>query len=406
MPVGGRLPGASFLIENLLFGDGKREHRATPAANGPVHEGATALGGTSTELQGSEMGERKESRSFKVEEELCVHQLQGARHECPRPLHLEWERPDHPYQRSDAPQKIQEPIRDHLQTPHHSGLEEHPRPVQESPQRSEKPQDQQHCATQPCHQRIVPKSHAGPGPLFTVPRLRTGPLPQESEGESGDDSGSPHEMDPEDESSTILEMEEAVEGQEQSPGRASHGTANKPGQSYIALISMAILSSPEKKLLLSDIYQWIMDSYPYFKNKEKSWRNSVRHNLSLNECFIKAGRSDNGKGHYWAIHPANLHDFSKGEYHRRRARRRIRRLTTTLNYFHPYALYGLACCTGRFCLRCPPPYTPRVLGSSQVCQPGCPLPPSGASIQPHKYPEKQLTWGWNRSQPFIPLTPY
>uniref|UniRef100_A0A8C6ZNN7 Fork-head domain-containing protein n=1 Tax=Nothoprocta perdicaria TaxID=30464 RepID=A0A8C6ZNN7_NOTPE len=99
---------------------------------------------------------------------------------------------------------------------------------------------------------------------------------------------------------------------------------DKPSQSYIALISTAILSSPEKKLLLSDIYQWIMDHYPYFKNK-KSWRNSVRHNLSLNECFVKAGRSDNGKGHFWAIHPANLEDFAKGDYHRRRARRRIRR---------------------------------------------------------------------------------
>lgn len=59
--------------------------------------------------------------------------------------------------------------------------------------------------------------------------------------------------------------------------------------------------------------------------QEKSWRNSVRHNLSLNECFVKAGRSDNGKGHFWAIHPANLEDFAKGDYHRRRARRRIRR---------------------------------------------------------------------------------
>uniref|UniRef100_A0A8C2TBT7 Fork-head domain-containing protein n=1 Tax=Coturnix japonica TaxID=93934 RepID=A0A8C2TBT7_COTJA len=46
------------------------------------------------------------------------------------------------------------------------------------------------------------------------------------------------------------------------------------------------------------------------------WRNSVRHNLSLNECFVKAGRSDNGKGHFWAIHPANMEDFAKGDYHR------------------------------------------------------------------------------------------
>ncbi|XP_035424044.1 forkhead box protein L2-like [Cygnus atratus] len=137
---------------------------------------------------------------------------------------------------------------------------------------------------------------------------------------------------------------------------------DKPAQSYIALISTAILSSPEKKLLLSDIYQWIMDKYPYFKNKEKSWRNSVRHNLSLNECFVKAGRSDNGKGHFWAIHPANVDDFAKGDYHRRRARRRIRRLAVNIGYCHPYALYGLSCC----CPCCPPlpagpPLAPPVL---------------------------------------------
>ncbi len=47
----------------------------------------------------------------------------------------------------------------------------------------------------------------------------------------------------------------------------SEGTGEKPAQSYIALISMAILDSDEKKLLLCDIYQWIMDHYPYFKSK-------------------------------------------------------------------------------------------------------------------------------------------
>ncbi|XP_028857442.1 forkhead box Q2 [Denticeps clupeoides] len=110
---------------------------------------------------------------------------------------------------------------------------------------------------------------------------------------------------------------------------------DKPSHSYIALISMAILASEEKKLLLCDIYQWIMDNYPYFKSKDKNWRNSVRHNLSLNECFIKAGRSENGKGHFWAIHPANFHDFSNGDYHRRRTRRRIRRVTGQLLYGLP-----------------------------------------------------------------------
>lgn len=44
-------------------------------------------------------------------------------------------------------------------------------------------------------------------------------------------------------------------------------SADKPSQSYIALISKAILASEQKKLLLCDIYQWIMDRYPYFKSK-------------------------------------------------------------------------------------------------------------------------------------------
>ena len=98
-----------------------------------------------------------------------------------------------------------------------------------------------------------------------------------------------------------------------------------PGLSYIALISMAIQSSSSKKMLLSEIYQWISENFPYYQMKDKSWRNSIRHNLSLNECFVKSGRSENGKGNYWSIHPANIDDFSKGDYRRRRARRQVRK---------------------------------------------------------------------------------
>lgn len=99
----------------------------------------------------------------------------------------------------------------------------------------------------------------------------------------------------------------------------------KPQHSYIGLIAMAILSSPESKLVLSDIYQYILDNYPYFRTRGPGWRNSIRHNLSLNDCFIKAGRSANGKGHYWAIHPANIDDFKKGDFRRRKAQRKVRK---------------------------------------------------------------------------------
>lgn len=99
----------------------------------------------------------------------------------------------------------------------------------------------------------------------------------------------------------------------------------KPQHSYIGLIAMAILSHPDHKLVLSDIYQHILDNYPYFRSRGPGWRNSIRHNLSLNDCFIKAGRSANGKGHYWAIHPANLEDFKKGDFRRRKAQRKVRK---------------------------------------------------------------------------------
>uniref|UniRef100_A0A3Q1G3S5 Forkhead box Q2 n=1 Tax=Acanthochromis polyacanthus TaxID=80966 RepID=A0A3Q1G3S5_9TELE len=128
---------------------------------------------------------------------------------------------------------------------------------------------------------------------------------------------------------------------EEEEGDSTQSSVDKPNQSYIALISKAILASEQKKLLLCDIYQWIMDHYPYFKSKDKNWRNSVRHNLSLNDCFIKAGRSDNGKGHFWAIHPSNYEDFSNGDYHCRRARRRVRRvagqlpLSSLASHYHP-----------------------------------------------------------------------
>ena len=103
----------------------------------------------------------------------------------------------------------------------------------------------------------------------------------------------------------------------------------KPTQSYIGLISKAILSSPQQKLVLGDIYSFILTHFPYFRNKGSGWRNSVRHNLSLNDCFVKMGRSPNGKGHFWAINPINYDDFSRGEYKRKRASRRNRKRSET-----------------------------------------------------------------------------
>ena len=109
----------------------------------------------------------------------------------------------------------------------------------------------------------------------------------------------------------------------------------KPALSYIALIAKAILESNQKRLSLGSIYSWIEKNYPFYLNKGQGWRNSVRHNLSLNDCFIKAGRCEDGKGNYWAIHPANIQDFMRGDFRqRRRSRRRGRKKECELGMYH------------------------------------------------------------------------
>ncbi|KAK3103439.1 hypothetical protein FSP39_019258 [Pinctada imbricata] len=109
----------------------------------------------------------------------------------------------------------------------------------------------------------------------------------------------------------------------------------KPALSYIALIAKSILESQQKRLSLGSIYSWIEKNYPYYQNRGQGWRNSVRHNLSLNDCFIKAGRCEDGKGNYWAIHPANIQDFMRGDFRqRRRSRRRGRKKECDLGMYH------------------------------------------------------------------------
>lgn len=107
--------------------------------------------------------------------------------------------------------------------------------------------------------------------------------------------------------------------------KSLYADEEKPNQSYIGLIGQAIMSSLDKKMVLSDIYKWVLTHYAYFRNKGPGWKNSVRHNLSLNDCFVKAGRSPNGKGNFWAINPENYEDFRKGDFRRRRTQRRVRK---------------------------------------------------------------------------------
>lgn len=104
----------------------------------------------------------------------------------------------------------------------------------------------------------------------------------------------------------------------------------RPPYSYMALIQFAINSQRSRKMTLKEIYTWIEDRFPYFRQAAKKgwkvpartrprrhetdpetgeltgsclcWQNSIRHNLSLHDMFIRETTSD-GKISYWTIRP-------------------------------------------------------------------------------------------------------
>lgn len=112
------------------------------------------------------------------------------------------------------------------------------------------------------------------------------------------------------------------------PRPSREQTDQKPPYSYISLTAMAIYSSADKMCSLNEIYKFITDRFPYYRDNTQRWQNSLRHNLSFNDCFIKVPRRPDrpGKGSYWTLHPKAFDMFANGSLLRRRKRFKLHKV--------------------------------------------------------------------------------
>uniref|UniRef100_A0A8C1MJU0 Forkhead box P2 n=1 Tax=Cyprinus carpio TaxID=7962 RepID=A0A8C1MJU0_CYPCA len=84
----------------------------------------------------------------------------------------------------------------------------------------------------------------------------------------------------------------------------------RPPFTYATLIRQAIMEAGDMQLTLNEIYSWFTRTFAYFRRNAATWKNAVRHNLSLHKCFV---RVENVKGAVWTV--------DEMEYQKRRSQK-------------------------------------------------------------------------------------
>ena len=99
-----------------------------------------------------------------------------------------------------------------------------------------------------------------------------------------------------------------------------YGTpTRKPACSYITMIAMALENAPQKKCTLREIITFITETFPFYRQNQK-WHQTIKHNLTLNDCFVKAGRRLGDRGCLWMLDAAYEDMYKHGSAQRRKSR--------------------------------------------------------------------------------------